>query len=169
MKGITLWQPWAKLVAIGAKKYETRGWKTEYRGPLAIHAAQRKPDPQTLKLCFQEPFLSTLEKAGAIGEIQGNRTLKLPFGQIIAVAQLDVCCVISRNKMLPLDVDGNILWDSVMPLPGEPERSFGDYSSGRYAWLLNDAVRIEPIPYRGFQKLFDIPEDVEKQILNCLT
>jgi hypothetical protein len=27
MKAITLWQPWASLIAIGAKKYETRSWR----------------------------------------------------------------------------------------------------------------------------------------------
>ncbi len=43
MKAITLWQPWASLVAIGAKTIETRSWATSYRGPLAIHAAARKP------------------------------------------------------------------------------------------------------------------------------
>jgi hypothetical protein len=36
MKALTLIQPWASLVAIGAKRVETRGWRTSYRGPLAI-------------------------------------------------------------------------------------------------------------------------------------
>lgn len=46
MKAITIWQPWASLIACGAKKYETRGWPTKYRGPIAIHAAAK--DPRTL-------------------------------------------------------------------------------------------------------------------------
>ncbi|TRU31740.1 MAG: ASCH domain-containing protein [Microcystis aeruginosa Ma_QC_B_20070730_S2] len=41
MKAISLWQPWASLVANGLKLYETRGWPTKYRGVLAIHAAKR--------------------------------------------------------------------------------------------------------------------------------
>ena len=32
MKALCLHQPWAYLVAIGAKRYETRSWKTRYRG-----------------------------------------------------------------------------------------------------------------------------------------
>lgn len=44
MKALTLWQPWASLVALGIKTIETRSWSTQYRGPLAIHAAKRKPD-----------------------------------------------------------------------------------------------------------------------------
>ncbi len=43
MKAITLHQPWATLVAVGAKRIETRSWATSYRGPLAIHAARTTP------------------------------------------------------------------------------------------------------------------------------
>lgn len=40
LKAITLLQPWASLVAMGAKTIETRPYATQYRGPLAIHAAK---------------------------------------------------------------------------------------------------------------------------------
>jgi activating signal cointegrator 1 len=40
---LTLWQPWASLVALGVKTIETRSWSTKYRGPIAIHAAARRP------------------------------------------------------------------------------------------------------------------------------
>jgi activating signal cointegrator 1 len=47
---LTLWQPWASLVALinpetglPWKTIETRSWATNYRGPLAIHAAARPP------------------------------------------------------------------------------------------------------------------------------
>jgi hypothetical protein len=35
MKTLTLHQPWATLVALGAKQIETRSWAASYRGPLA--------------------------------------------------------------------------------------------------------------------------------------
>ena len=38
MKGITIWQPWAHLIAIGLKTIETQTRSFNYRGPLAIHA-----------------------------------------------------------------------------------------------------------------------------------
>jgi activating signal cointegrator 1 len=44
MKALSLWQPWASLVALGVKTIETRSWSTSYRGPLAIHAAAVVPD-----------------------------------------------------------------------------------------------------------------------------
>jgi hypothetical protein len=46
MKAITIWQPWASLKACGAKEFETRSWATSYRGPIAIHAAAKKPPKQ---------------------------------------------------------------------------------------------------------------------------
>ncbi len=41
VRAITLWQPWASLVALGLKRFETRSWPTNYRGKLLIHAATR--------------------------------------------------------------------------------------------------------------------------------
>lgn len=44
---LTVWQPWASLVAVGANRYETRSWpapQTLQPGDLlAIHAAARRP------------------------------------------------------------------------------------------------------------------------------
>lgn len=40
MKTLTLKQPWASLIANGYKKYEFRTWKTNYRGPILIHAGK---------------------------------------------------------------------------------------------------------------------------------
>jgi hypothetical protein len=41
MKVISIIQPWATLIAIGEKKFETRSWSTKYRGELAIHASKK--------------------------------------------------------------------------------------------------------------------------------
>ena len=48
MKAISLWQPWATLMAVGLKKNETRHWPTRYRGPLLIHATKRMESPTIL-------------------------------------------------------------------------------------------------------------------------
>jgi len=39
MRAITIHQPYASLIACGAKRLETRSWRTNYRGRIAIHAA----------------------------------------------------------------------------------------------------------------------------------
>lgn len=38
MKTLTIKQPWATLIKEGLKEYEFRSWKTNYRGPILIHA-----------------------------------------------------------------------------------------------------------------------------------
>jgi len=40
LKAITLYEPWASLMAIGAKRNETRGCRTTHRGDIAIHVAK---------------------------------------------------------------------------------------------------------------------------------
>ncbi len=42
MKALTVCQPYAHLIAIGAKPIENREWPTRYRGPLAIHAGRSR-------------------------------------------------------------------------------------------------------------------------------
>lgn len=80
MKVITLWQPWASLIAHGYKTYETRSWTTSYRGQLAIHAAKRLPERG--ELAGQTDILAALKEIGikAVGD--------LPFGCILCVAEL---------------------------------------------------------------------------------
>lgn len=41
MIALTMWEPWASLVAYGVKQLETRDWSTRHRGPVAIHASKR--------------------------------------------------------------------------------------------------------------------------------
>jgi len=41
MKCLTLIQPWASLIVDLRKPYETRSWKTSYRGPFGIHAGAK--------------------------------------------------------------------------------------------------------------------------------
>jgi len=144
-KVLTLTQPWATLIAIGAKQIETRSWSTPYRGPLAIHAAKGYPT-WARGVRFDEPFLSAPWRAGI------KPDMPLPTGAIVAVCTL-VDCVPTRQSWK--DDDSAWLrtlypgggWD--VP-PDEPERSFGDYAPGRFAWLLADVQELRaPIPARG--------------------
>ena len=48
MKALTVWEPWASLMACGRKNIETRSWPTNYRGPLLICAAKRKVKKELL-------------------------------------------------------------------------------------------------------------------------
>jgi activating signal cointegrator 1 len=58
MKVITVIQPWATLLALGVKKFETRSWATKHRGELAVHAG-KKIDKAA---CRREPIRTVLAK-----------------------------------------------------------------------------------------------------------
>jgi hypothetical protein len=40
-RALSIRQPWAELILLGRKRYELRSRKTNYRGPILVHAAQR--------------------------------------------------------------------------------------------------------------------------------
>ncbi len=143
MKAITLWQPWATLVAIGAKKYETRSWAISYRGPLAIHAAKAGPH-EIVRIARKEPFRQTLAEAGY------PSFSSLPRGGIIALCTLIDC--ISTERFL----EGVTYLE---PALGFLESAFGDFSARRWVWVLKEVNKLgKPIPCAGHQGLWDWDE-----------
>lgn len=140
MRAISLWQPWATLVAIGAKRLETRAWEARYSGPLVIHASARWTREQA-RLSAAEPFRTALMNAGYSERPSPMRGL--PVGAIVGVVELISSVQIDSASVYP-----------------EPERSFGNYTPGRWAWILINARRINRIPFRGRQKWFDVPDDL---------
>lgn len=131
MKAISLTQPWATLVAVGAKCIETRSWQTSYHGKIMIHAARSFP-AWAIRLCLDEPFLSVLVWAGY------RSPDELPRGFIIASAEL-----VRIERITPAN------------LPAEPELSFGDYTPGRFAWYLEDVKPVSPIAAKGALGLWE--------------
>lgn len=59
MKTLSLYQPWATLMVIGAKRIETRSWMSRYRGPLAIHSTKSFP-AYAKNLCYGQPLALTM-------------------------------------------------------------------------------------------------------------
>lgn len=131
MKALTLTQPWATLVAIGAKRIETRSWSTGYEGSLAIHAAKGFPEDARMD-CIGGAIQDALDAAGFD---EGN----LPRGVIVATARL--------VRVLPIYSFATIR-TQVREYCGvhinSDEEAFGDYSPRRFAWVFTDIVRIEP-------------------------
>jgi hypothetical protein len=116
------------LVALSAKKIETRSWRTNYTGPVAIHAAKGFPK-------------SARDFHYAMVAQQFDIPIcELPTGYVIATANIQGC-------RFTQDVAGQI---------SAQELSFGDYSYGRYAWFLSDIVPLaEPIPATGHLSLWE--------------
>lgn len=136
MKALTLWQPWASLIAWGEKQYETRGYAISHRGTLAIHAGLMD---DTIPLLMNNSFYrDAFDRAGI------SHDLKLPAGCILCV--VDLTSVVFTDG---LEIS-------------QREENFGDYSHGRYAWKLeNLRVLAKPIPARGYQGLWNWPVELE--------
>lgn len=129
IKVISLHQPWASLMARGAKRFETRSWGTKFRGLVVIHATK-----QLYVDLRDSAFMRAMHEAG-IDDVN-----KLPLGCALAVGTLVNCYKA----------------ESVYPHIGESERLFGNYAAGRVAWEFADVRLFEkPVPVRGQQYLWD--------------
>jgi activating signal cointegrator 1 len=150
MKALTLWQPWASLVAFEEKKVETRCWSTKYRGLLAIHAAQKEPPDWLGKSRNRQEFhkyLCGITKRHQWGDFwwpNGKRGLA------------EVLCIVKLISIEPVE--------RVREDLSAQELCFGNYEDGRYAWFLEMVHRFEsPIPAKGNRLLWnwEVPAEYE--------
>lgn len=155
MKTLSFTQPWGTLVVSGAKRVETRSWSTPYRGWLLIHASKAFPR-EDQDLIWSEPFESAVKRALHVPLWSPRDVVKIvPRGAIIGAARLRGCYRIGPREFWP--PAGSELDQLLTPT----EREFGNYESGRWAWVLGNAWALsEPIPSRGALGLWDAPEDV---------
>lgn len=146
VKCISLWQPWATLMALGHKRIETRSWSTPYRGPLVIHAAKtlqgfadlfEEVDKDEGRLPF--PFDAAFRDSGY------SQVKDVPLGAAVCVVDL-IDCVKTDDLY-----DNLPFWRDF----GVWEESFGNYERGRYAWITQEVKRFPtPIPLCGRQGLW---------------
>ena len=133
MKALTLTQPWASLVAVGAKRIETRSWRTDYRGPIAIHAAKGWT-------ADDRDFAADLIARGVIPLLDG-----MPRGCVVAIAWLWDVIPTEKVPQAALDREGE----------------YGDYSPGRWAWGFRHIETLtEPRPARGALGLWDLCDPI---------
>ena len=121
MKAISIQQPWASLIAIGAKRIETRSRPTPHRGPIAIHAGRGSPRSTG-------DWVSNSDDAIAVLNRHGLNLGDLPLGMVVAVAEI-VACLPSEE------------FDSQL---SDQERALGSYGPGRYGWMLQNVKPMNP-------------------------
>ena len=135
MKAMSIYQPWATLVVIGAKKFETRSWSTKYRGPLLIHAT--KDFPRDRQRIGNEPiFYHATNKMSKFWHVGGYA----PGGNIIGRVELVGCY---KTEFIRDRID-------------ETERTFGDYGDNRWAWCFVMPQEFESlIEAKGAQRIWE--------------
>lgn len=144
MKCLSIWDPWATLIMLGAKRYETRSWRPprDLLGErIAIHASKNQ---EGLRLMATSPALASAVWT-AFHAAEHNDADPFRPGCIIATAIL--AHSIPTHGASALEVSST-------------EKQFGDWTDGRFAWLLADIHTGFAIPCRGRQGLFDVPTDL---------
>ena len=138
-------EPWASLMALGHKHIETRSWRSDYRGDIAIHASASN------KACRKYHEIDKMWRNAGLDIPEGwpMEPKDYPLGRVVAVGRL-----IDVSEMT---VD-NINRQSRMEL------AFGDWRPGRFAWIVASVRRVEQIPWKGALCLWKVPEELEARI-----
>lgn len=181
MKAITLYQPWASLIALGVKTIETRSWPAPgslIGERIAIHAGKKVDYEGSTTDQFDVLTPDILRDRHAVAERTEDQRLLdvvfpedskhgihlMPHGAIVATAVLTDCvpiercsdrtshvCHVGDTGLLShraiggwhdIDIDTEIDISAQLP--------YGDFSPGRWAWLLDDIeTDIECPPCEG--------------------
>ncbi|MFD0997713.1 ASCH domain-containing protein [Ohtaekwangia kribbensis] len=119
-KVITVKQPWAQLIVMGLKEWETRSKGTPHRGELYIQSSKAF-DEEDWELCVTNPFFKE-----AIPD--PNR---LVCGEIIG--KVDVTAV-QKTEVIRQLLRMNDTYK------GKRELAFGDFRDGRFGYQCSNAV-----------------------------
>jgi len=125
-RALTISQPFASLIADGAKWVENRRWNCSYRGPLAIHAGKGNQ------------YLTAQELK------------QYPTGAVLALVDIVACVQLQGAQGGLHDVDkmenAGIMFDQLLR---------HEHAEGPFCFVLQNVRKYrEPIPCRGAQGLW---------------
>lgn len=134
MKVLSLTEPFATLICEKKKLIETRSWKTNYRGELYIHASTTKVSTIDLE---DKELMSLVD----------NKNMN--FGNIICKCNLVDCIYMTQEFVENMKINNH------------QEYICGEYSVGRYAWILDNIEPIKPIKAKGKLNIWDYYNEFE--------
>jgi len=155
---LTIWPPFAALMAAGIKTLETRRRSTNFRGEFYIHAAKAMPPTVYVDYYIGREYFR--EIVNEFLHIERDRVLSRldfihawPSGVIVGKGIITDSGRSNRFK-IDFETDGRLVeW--------ERESALGDHGAGSWAWSVKDAERIpQSAPIKGVQNPFwKIPDD----------
>lgn len=161
LKAISLWQPWASLVSIGAKRFETRSWappKALLHQRIAIHAA-KAANALTMRGVSHEAREAMSDAFARSNFTSAEFNVGLPRGAIVCTARLVAYWQVGPSNEYGPTFVGFCGLTSYRQF--EAPDLFGDYSVGRWIWALADVCRLDvPVPFLGRQGFFDVPDEL---------
>jgi len=150
MRALSLWQPWAWLLAHGhdhptGKRVENRPWSTDFRGWFLIHASKSPGLTKTGRMTnalWKEMIAAdqVILSARLSAKHAPPPAKDLNFGGIIGVAKLEACIDDIRDAFLEVETFVEPVW-----------------FAGPYGFVIGAARPLPFVPWRGRQGWFDVP------------
>lgn len=140
MLAMTIKPPWSWVITHSTKRIENRTWSRSYRGLLAIHAGKGWDLDGEFSPLVQQAWRETGNGGDLVVDFPGAR------GAVVAVVELvDICS--ARGGYTDCDCGP---WAAAF----------------QYHWrLANVRALAEPVPCRGFQQLWTLPDEVEASVV----
>lgn len=145
-KALTVHQPYAALICLGLKRYETRSRRTSVRGPIVIHAARTLPIARgEIRRYGRYELLRDDHGLMLVGDgLPRGGALRLPVGAFIGTATITDCTQVTVD-------------DLAAGLYPRDQIALGDFTPGRWLWHLDQPHPIPPVPGRGQLGFFPAP------------
>lgn len=140
MLALTILQPWAYAIRHLGKDIENRMWTPPAKligERFCIHAGQFKPTEKPS--AHNEKLAEALSDLVAHCELRG---IEIPEGHNGASVAAESGAIVAVATL-----------DSVVMASDSP------WFVGKFGWVLRDVVNIEPVPMRGAQKLWTVPQE----------
>ena len=148
MKALTIWQPWASLIMMGAKPWEWRGWPMPNwmrLRPCVIHAGARPVRPAEIAELIEDLHHGDTSLKGDIA---------LPFLRNTARASYPLSAGL-----------GTVIFGTPIPaaewaaIHDKPGLDSDRIDHSKWAWPVTDIKPFfQPIPCRGAQGFWNWPE-----------
>jgi hypothetical protein len=156
IKAITLWQPWASLIMIGAKPWEFRGWNYVRRGVgvspgdrIGIHAGKRP-----IRLSEIRDLLDRLDDPDNTTGLIPDRARPLlerlaAAHKCLNVIEMSALLGTARIGAPRLSAEVKPEWAALIADSDRLEHC-------NWAWPMTDIKVFAPVPMRGAQGFFNV-------------
>lgn len=136
---VSVWAPWADLIATGPKTIETRTWATRWRGPIVILCTKTKNKDTKAAM---ELYQSDAWEGGPLLDADYVPS----YGKVLALATLsEVRPMMEADKPAALYADH---WSI------EYWHSKSKRWQTKFSWVLEDVMSVEPFDMNGKQSPF---------------
>ena len=156
MKALTICQPYAHLIVLPddddrAKRVENRNWSTSYRGQLLIHAGKSRA------------WLKENNQTGR--DMDYDLSLdEMTFGAIVGICKLSDCVGVSPGP------NGSLFHHDDAVRRRWPWLHIHQHVEGPHCFVLTECRAFDkPIPYRGAQGFFNVPDEVVAEQLKAVS